>query len=462
MRNIRCLALSGALLAGGYAAPTFCADVGLLPAGGAGSRLGIYTYEAAVPGPGFSLELRGDQREIKAQPEKGLPTDPAEVAKIERLTAMLGLGLSRSVAVTIGMRQIKEWLNLPEVYDKDGQLVTPQRRVEGPSRLNAFYALSVRLYQNARFGLALSGFGSAYHKQKPKLADGLTAEEAYEPSYSLPLKPNYGVILHSMLRLTPSLNLYGNIGDRYHNEELVGNYALLHEPFVQTQLAWQPYRFFQVRAGFESRWLQFEDQRNRKGANTWQGHSAVSYGAAVSWAGVWLEGFARTLVSGQKNWAALEDSVGVAVGYRLGMARKVKRAKRVNKVRRVKRVGKARQPFTTGRQRVLPPARYTQPVLRGTPGARNDGKALRQPHAIKKPDPMVIGDIRDAERIAREAKRQERVRAKLRMEQEQRRLEQQRRAQAEQLRRDDQQQFPEIENLPDVTDQEYFWNGLED
>lgn len=404
------------------------------------------TYDAVLPGPGFSLELRGDQRKVGDLDQDSWPDDPVATEQIDRRAVMFGLGLTRSWGLSVGARQVQETLRLPAVFDAKGELVEPERVVKGPDRLNVTYALSVGLLRTAPFSLGLSVFGSAYHKQKPKLAAGLNDQLGYQPSYSLALKPHYGVMLHSALRLGPAVDLFINGGDRYHNNEQIGVYNLRHEPLIESQLAWRPLPFLELAAGYEARWLQMYSKKSRggEGVTSWRHDAAMSYGATLSFAGIWLEGFARQPINGEKSWAATSPTLGVAVGFRFGASHNRKLRRPV-----------AARPKARNRVGTMPkPPARARPhgTVKPTPAKRN----------AKPAQPAVIGDIREAERIAAKARREQALRDQREVAAEQKRVAAERKARLQRLEQEQNEQFPEIDNLPDVTDQEYFWNGLED
>lgn len=487
MRKIRDLTVSGVLAAATVALPAIGADVGSLPIIGAGSQLGTQTYDGALPGPGFTFEVHGqrttDDKALPAQTgDEEWPRDPADVRELETRTAVLGIGLTRAFALSLGVRQVKETMSLPELRDLEGKILAPAVEVTGAERSNAFYSASLGLVQRPGFGLALTGFGTAYIKQDAKAIDRLSADQAREPSYSLPLKPSYGFVLQSVLRLAPRLAVYGNVGDRYHNDAPIGNTpsrtknVLRHEPFVQTLVAWQPLPFVELMAGYDARWLQvFSDEsRGGDGSTLWHGLGQAKYGAALQWAGLRLEGYARQGITGHEQWAATRDSVAVSLGYRmtLGKSRAVRRANRPRtytreNIRLRTRVRSRRaEPFRSGRARVSPPPRSgrvqtpttSHREVKTTPARKTLPGAVVQP-AVRS---QQSWDIRDAERVAREARQQEAWRQRQAEEAEQLRVQRQQQAYIDELNNRADESFPEIDNLPDVTDEEYFWNGLDD
>lgn len=519
MRKIGYKTGVGALLAVTVllAMPSYCADVGMLPSigtGGAGNQLGTYTYDTAVPGAGFAVEFRGSATKhpnktskstSEQDPYKALPKDPAVATAIEGSELLLGVGFTRSFSLSLGLRQVRETIELPEQRNSEGELIEASRKVSGASRSNVNYAASIGLVQTSRFGFAMTGFGSSYADTDSKPDPAISKALSRQPSYSLPLKPAFGLVLHSVLRLSPLVNLYGNLGDRYHNEAKLGATVLGHEPFVQTLVAFKPLKYVQLMLGLDARWLQLTPEDSSTTKERWHSHSQVKYGAKFSWRNLWLEAFAKNSLSDDSPWVATGDSVGLGIGLQLasrslsqsrqsystkqrqsfGQGQRAQAAPsrtvqpRVKPLPRVAPNPAARyvDRFSSGRQRWAPKPRAASsrsPYSRSMPqrmGQSSSSKAWPKAVAPRAGAPKTatpglrgggIHDIRDAERVAREARYRERLRQQAEIEAAERATRDKNRAYLDELNSRAEESFPEIDNLPDITDEEYFWNGLDD
>lgn len=420
----------------------YAADVVNITPSTSTAKLGVNSYSNRVQNQDYSLSLGAEHNKTFMLGKNGQISDRLYIDSANRYNLGFDFGYGKLISFSLGAKLFEEKVSkrVSEIFKK--KVENYERSRMGVH--SVYLSSALNLYENDYFGTSLRA-----NVVVPTGDDSMMY-------YTKPTKTSVGASLESAIKFNRYANFDINIGYQNHGNDAFGPYwSLTDQRHLQGLVSLFVGNYTTLLIGYENKSLSIKSEdkeavdfgkTNRYVSSKWL--AGIQFNILNKSTQLELYGGGKTSKNSQ---IGQPNSVfGIKLSYRNGNDTKSdwdstrKSRQSETKPRPVKKLV---------RKKAKKPRKETIIVA-----------PKEAPKKIVKPDPRALSDAEDMIATEKELARltQKRLLEKKRREQLEE-IERQKELQAylNEIENANSERFEEIENMPDVSDEEYFWEGLE-